>query len=93
MKKETITNEPALIISESMPQGDRCELWGRLIDVVEDFLEEKGIHIDNPEKSDDPDDEEAIIFGSDYDTLANGFAAVLGINRDAPDVLGINENA
>lgn len=29
-------------IDENMTQAERSELWGRLIDVVEDWLEEKG---------------------------------------------------
>lgn len=47
---------------------DRPELIGQIIDIFEDFLEEKGIDIENPEKEDDPDSA-AIIYGSDYGTL------------------------
>ena len=69
---------------DNLSQAERSELFGLLVDVVEDFLEEKGITPD-----DIPNDErtgtegEAIIYGSDYDRLANGFSSVLGISRDA----------
>lgn len=77
------------IISEEMSQSERMELWGGLIDVVEDWLEEKGItanDIPNEEREDTKD--AAIIYGSDYDYLANQFAVVVGISRDCPDVIG-----
>lgn len=70
-------------ISEDMSQSDRMELWGRLIDVVEDWLVEKGIteeDIPNAEREDVED--AAIIFGDDYDYLADRFAEVIGISRD-----------
>ena len=76
------------IISEQMTQSERMELWGGLIDVVEDWLEEKGItanDIPNEEREDTED--AAIIYGSDYDYLANRFAAVVGISRDCLDVV------
>lgn len=77
------------IISEQMSQSERMELWGGLIDVVEDWLEEKGIttnDIPNEEREDVED--AAIIYGSDYDYLADQFAAVVGISRDCPDMAG-----
>lgn len=70
------------IISEQMSQSERMELWGGLIDVVEDWLEEKGIaanDIPNAEREDAED--AAIIYGIDYDYLADRFAATLGISR------------
>ena len=72
---------------DNMTQADRCELFGLLIDVVEDFLEEKGItpeDIPNDERDSDSDSD-AIIYGSDYDDLANRFSEVLGIERDVPE--------
>ena len=79
---------------------EKIELLGNLIDVVEDWLESKGItpaDIPNDDRNDyinreDYDSEEeyqeackelAIIFGNDYDELADGFAKALGINRNA----------
>lgn len=69
-----------------LTQADRCELFGQLIDVVEDWLEEKGITpemIPNDERE-EGDDSAAIIYGADYDDLADRFSNVLGISRDEP---------
>lgn len=71
------------LISEDMPQSDRMELWGRLIDVVEDWLAEKGItEEDIPNKEREGVEDAAIIFGDDYDYLADRFSEVIGISRD-----------
>ena len=45
----------------------RMEFLGNIIDIFEDFLENKNIDIENPEKDDEED--AAIIYGSDYDEL------------------------
>jgi len=78
--------------AQNLSQGDRCELFGALIDAVEDWLESKGIKpsdIPNEERE-DGDESAAIIYGSDYDELANSFAAVLGIDRDnSTSLLGL----
>lgn len=71
-----------LKIGAEMSQSERAELFGCLIDIVEDWLEEKGItgnDILNEERKDSED--AAIIYGSDYDYLADRFAATLGITR------------
>ena len=53
---------------------DKMEFIGQIIDIFEDFLEEKGVQIENPEKaeiiadSEDPDDI-CILYGTDYDEL------------------------
>jgi len=44
------------------------EFAGQIIDIFEDFLEEKGVLIDNPERDEDADNT-AIIYGSDYGLL------------------------
>lgn len=80
-------------ITENMPQSERMELWGCLIDVVEDWLTEKGItaeDIPNEERGDTED--AAIIFGDDYDYFAEQFANVIGISRDCPDDFQGKEN-
>lgn len=70
-------------ISEDMSQSDRMELWGGLIDVVEDWLSEKGITVgDIPNDEREDVEDAAIIFGDDYDYLADRFAKVIGISRD-----------
>lgn len=51
------------------------EFAGQLMDVVEDFLESKGVVIENPEKTDS--DDPAIIYGTDYDTLMAGFTGII----------------
>ena len=70
-------------IDNNMSQDDRCEMFGCLIDVVEDWLESKGITPADIPNEDRPEDDNgaAIIYGEDYDELANGFSAVLGIDR------------
>lgn len=46
-----------------------------IIDVMEDFLEEKGIQIENDEKPGNEDD--AIIYGSDFDILSDNIVHTL----------------
>ena len=55
---------------------DEPELVGEIVDIFENFLDEKGISIENDEK-DGYDDDEAIIYGSDYDEIADGIRNVL----------------
>ena len=55
--------------------SDCAEFIGQIIDLFEDFLEEKGIVIPNPEKDDDEDP--AIIYGSDYGVLQDGIEEAL----------------
>lgn len=67
-------------------KDDKAEFVGRIIDVFEDFLDEKNIHIPNSEREDyysdtDKKTEEenlAIIFGSDYDYIADRIKEILG---------------
>lgn len=68
---------PPESIKIDIDENERAEFIGQLIDVFEDFLEEKGINIPNEEKEDS--DDPAILYGSDYgyleseimDTLVN----------------------
>lgn len=67
-------------------KDDKVEFVGRIIDVFEDFLDEKNIHIPNSEREDycsDTDEKTgeenlAIIFGSDYDYIADRIKEILG---------------
>ena len=71
-------------IHNDLPQSARVVIFGCLIDTVEDWLESKGItpaDIPNPERPRD-DEYGAIIYGSDYDELADKFAIALDIDRD-----------
>ena len=55
-----------------LSQTDRTELLGRMVDIVEDWLEKKGMTTDD----------EVTIKGNDYDYLTEGFAAGIGISCD-----------
>lgn len=57
-------------------QTDEAEFIGQFIDVFEDFLDSKGICIDNTDRDED-DDNAAIIYGEDYDILADEILSVL----------------
>lgn len=54
---------------------ERTNFIGKVLEVVEDFLEEKGIDIPNPEKENDP--YAAILYGTDYGILQSGIEDVL----------------
>lgn len=56
---------------------DEPEFIGRLVDIVEDFLSEKDVMIDNPERDEDDVEDAAIIYGDDYDWLADEFRYVM----------------
>jgi hypothetical protein len=63
--------------------SEKPELIGQLIDIFEDFLDDKGITTDdipNPEREEE-DDCSTIIYGTDYDVLADKIASVLGFER------------
>ena len=67
--------------------SNRLELLGQIIDVFEDFLEEKGIDILNPEKEEDDSDNLAILYGSDYDVLSDQIESLLRAWKDEiPDI-------
>lgn len=68
-------------MKKTMTNAERAELFGCLIDCVEDFLDEKGITIEDIPNEEREDNDAAIIYGSDYDDLADRFANVLGISR------------
>ena len=58
--------------------NDIAEFKGRIIDTLEDFCDKCGITIDNPDKEEydeeagyEPGENAAIIFGNDYDTIAD----------------------
>lgn len=71
------------VISNDMSEADKCELFGVLIDTVEDWLDSKGITTDDipNDEREQEDENAAIIYGSDYDYLADKFAEILGITR------------
>ena len=50
-------------------QNDKAEFLGQIIDIFEDFLEERGVMFPNEERDQDPDNA-AIIYGTDYGYLS-----------------------
>ena len=55
-------------------EKDRLEFIGQIIDIFEDFLDEKGVVIPNEERSErDFDDDDIIvnIYGTDYGNLSD----------------------
>lgn len=48
-------------------EHEKAEFLGQIIDIFEDFLEERGVMLDNPEREED--DDAAIIYGTDYGEL------------------------
>lgn len=63
--------QPVIELSDD----DAPEFIGQIVDVFEDFLDEKGIEIENSEK--DGDEGDAIIYGSDYDEIAEGIKEII----------------
>lgn len=55
--------------------ADQSEFIGQVIEIFEDFLEEKGISLENDEKAEDP--YAAIIYGSDYGSLQSKLESLL----------------
>lgn len=47
----------------------RRELVAYIIDIFEDFLDEKGVRVPNPERDAEDPDNEANIYGEDFDVL------------------------
>lgn len=70
---------------DNMAQEDCYELFGLLIDATEDFLEEKEVAPEDLPNDERDSDSDVIIYGSDYDDLANQFSEVLEIERDVPE--------
>lgn len=53
------------------PAEDTTEFIGQIIDIFEDFLDEKGVVIVNPKRDEDDEEMAANIYGSDYDRLSD----------------------
>lgn len=61
----------------SINKNDKEEFIGQIIDLFEDFLDEKNVKISNPEAVEDGEENAAIIYSSDYDTLHDQIQDVL----------------
>ena len=67
--KKTIVNEI-----------NKTELIGNIIDIFEDFLDDKGIFIPNPDRDENPEldmESSANIYGEDYDSLSTSLENLL----------------
>lgn len=61
-------------------QNDKTEFIGCIIDIFEDFLDEKGATLEPPEESDEmklDGGTTANIYGSDYDSISDSLEALL----------------
>lgn len=64
---------------DHIPQEDTAEFIGAIIDIFEDFLDDKQIVLPNKERDEADVDDccNANIFGSDYDTIADQLETLL----------------
>ena len=61
-------------------QNDKTEFIGCIIDIFEDFLDEKGATLEPPEESDEMELDggtNANIYGSDYDSISDSLESLL----------------
>lgn len=61
-------------------QNDKTEFIGCIIDIFEDFLDEKGATLEPPEESDEMELDGGTtvnIYGSDYDSISDSLEALL----------------
>ena len=68
-------NKAPIIKTEDIP-----ELVGQIIDIFEDFLDERGIVLQNPERDENEDldpENSANIYGTDYGELQDAIEATL----------------
>ena len=75
--------EAELVIRDKknmIDQNDKAVFIGRIIDIFEDFLDEKGATLEAPEESDEMELDggtTANIYGSDYDSISDSLEALL----------------
>ena len=67
------------MIKENVKIEDRAEFVGQIIDIFEDFLEERGVMITNSEREESAEDNSAIIYGSDYGELSDSAVKPLAL--------------
>lgn len=61
-------------------QNNKTEFIGNIIDIFEDFLDEKGVTLESPERDDEMELDggtTANIYGSDYDSISDSLEALL----------------
>lgn len=64
-----------IVLNLKIKEKDKAEFLGQIIDIFEDFLEDKGINIPNEDR--DQDEDGAIIYGEDYDVLRSQIESTL----------------
>lgn len=76
-----------------IPNDRKSEFLGQIIDIFEDFLDDKNIHIENQERLEYADGDEeglAIIFGTDYDMIQSKLENMMASwNILEPNILDI----
>lgn len=61
----------------SINKNNKEEFIGQIIDLFEDFLDEKNVKISNSEAIENGEENVAIIYGGDYDALHDRIQGVL----------------
>ena len=59
-------------------QEEEAELVGQIVDVFEDFLESKGVNVENEER--DGEESPAIIFGTDHKNVRKAHSFRCGMD-------------
>lgn len=84
--EEADSGKSFLKADEATPQkymisnrGELCECVGQIVDIFEDFLDKKGVVLENDEKTDEDTDPEttANIYGTDYGYLQDRLEKLL----------------
>lgn len=63
------------VLKTPLSQSDKTELFGQIIDIFEDFLEQNNVTFENDEREDSED--ATIIFGTDYDVIVQKLEGIL----------------
>lgn len=63
------------VLKTPLSQSDKTELFGQIIDIFEDFLDQKNVTFENDEREDSED--ATIIFGTDYDVIVQKLEGIL----------------
>lgn len=60
-------------------QEEEAELVGQIVDIFEDFLESKGVNVENEER--DGEESPAIIFGTDHKNVRKARSFRCGMDK------------
>lgn len=63
--------------TEAINENDRPEFLGQIMDVFEDFLEAKGVHLSDAGEKECNGDHVAILTGSDYDSISAKISQIM----------------